>query len=172
MKKLILFLMIFTSISTIGLAQSKDQKPQIDGSEFAQLFEQFFEDFKIDSLFIDMMNNDMPKNLENYMDTSIMKKFKSDDLPLIDIESMFGHFDSTDWNMMLDESMKMFEELDSKELQEFMNSFDQSKFDQMFKDIEGLDGLFDGFESVIPKADSLKIKESKVNKEKKKLKRI
>jgi hypothetical protein len=172
MKKLILILLLVSTISSISFAQSKEQMPEIDGKEFSVLLEQLIEDMNIDSLFMYMMNSDMPQRFEQFMDTSGLKKFNSEDMPLLDIESLFGQFDSTDWNMMFDHSMKMFEQMDSKELQDLMNSFDPSKFNQMFKDLEGLDGMFDGFEFIDPNADSLKIKESKNIKEKKKLKRI
>lgn len=163
MARIACLMIILLSFSSVAFGQNQKPEASQEMKELTEAIEKMIEEFNIDSMFIEIMNNDMPKNLKNFIDTSAyMGMFSDSTTMMFDFDDMNWQFDSTDWNRMFDESMKILQDMDFSELEQMMESFDMSTFDKIFED----------FEIMIPEIDSIQRERIEKKKKEKELKKI
>lgn len=173
MKAIFLTFLFSLSLSVVSYTQTAPQATPGEMEEFDHMMEQMMQELSksFGNMNMDSLLNESLKGMQFLFDTSSAQGF----MPMDDLEGLFKGFmgeemDSTSMEMLFDQSLRMLESMDEKQMEELLRMFDISQMESMLEgiDMKMLEDMLNGMNLQVPDnyMDSLKIMQKENTKEK------
>ncbi len=152
MKKFLSLLVVIFLVSSSYAQQTKPKQEMLDSEKMNKAMEDAMKQLEVvmDSVDISQLFSNEMFQLDNLLDSSQMQMLMGGDLNDLFSNLFPEGLESEDLEGMMQQGMRMFQNMDIKELESLMEGIDQDELNKMF---EGLDfsELEKMFESTQPK---------------------